>query len=80
MLLPALCDMAVPLPPALCLWCSFGVVLWEMFTGRSPYPGMSHSQVLHSVSTGKVLELPACAPPAFAKLVSACLARSPTDR
>ncbi|WIA08911.1 hypothetical protein OEZ85_008329 [Tetradesmus obliquus] len=59
---------------------SFGVVLWEMFTGRSPYPGMSHSQVLHSVSTGKVLVLPGTAPPAFAQLVSACLARDPKGR
>eukprot|EP00882_Tetradesmus_deserticola_P000798 GHRQ01000869.1.p1 GENE.GHRQ01000869.1~~GHRQ01000869.1.p1 ORF type:complete len:829 (+),score=338.09 GHRQ01000869.1:201-2489(+) len=59
---------------------SFGVVLWEIFTGRSPYPGMSHSQVLHSVTSGKVLVLPNTAPPAFAKLVSSCLSRSPADR
>lgn len=66
------------LPPTVC--CSFGVVLWEMYTGRPPYPGMSHSQVLHCVSTGKVLTLPGDAPAAFAKLLASCLARSPADR
>lgn len=59
---------------------SFGVVLWEMYVGRAPFAGLSHSQVLHTVGTGKGLTLPTDAPPDFKELLGACLARDPNDR
>lgn len=59
---------------------SFGVVLWEMYVGRAPFAGLSHSQVLHIVGTGKGLTLPTDAPVGFIELLGSCLARSPDDR
>lgn len=59
---------------------SFGVVLWEMFVGRPPYAGLSHSQVLHTIGTGKSLSMPINAPAGFSELLAACLAKNPSDR
>eukprot|EP00878_Enallax_costatus_P010057 GHUV01010498.1.p1 GENE.GHUV01010498.1~~GHUV01010498.1.p1 ORF type:complete len:719 (+),score=216.73 GHUV01010498.1:179-2335(+) len=59
---------------------SFGVVLWEMYMGRAPYAGLSHSQVLHTVGSGKGLPMPTDAPAGFIELLSACLSRTPEQR
>lgn len=51
-----------------------------MYTGKPPYLGMWHSQVLHCVSTGRGLTLPQDTPAMFANLVASCLSTSPEDR
>lgn len=59
---------------------SLGVVLWEMLTGRRPYAGMSHTMVLHAVSSGRGLEPPPSLPDGLARLLAACLSKEPGNR
>ena len=58
---------------------SFGVVLWEMLQGGRPFPGLTHSQVLHAVSQGKALAPPKATPPPLAPLLARCLGRAPGE-
>jgi hypothetical protein len=50
-----------------------GVVVWEMFQGHRPYPGLTHSQILHALSSGKTLAVPAGAPADVRPLLARCL-------
>lgn len=59
---------------------SWGVVVWEMVTGRRPFAGMSHSQVLHSIGIGRLLELPAGLPSGLRSLMADCMAPDPASR
>jgi serine/threonine protein kinase len=59
---------------------SWGVVVWEMYQGHRPYAGLSHSQVLHAVGMGRLLELPADMPAPLKDLLAAAMARDPSKR
>jgi serine/threonine protein kinase len=59
---------------------SFAVLVWEMCSGRRPFAGMSHSQVLHAVGLGRTLEVPPGIPPGLSSLLAACLSKEPAQR
>ena len=61
---------------------SFGVVLWEMLTGRKLFEGETVSHVLASVlkDTPDLAALPKDLPPVLSGLVSACLKKKPARR
>lgn len=43
-------------------------------------PGMSHSQVLHAIGMGRLLQLPADMPPLLRDLLAACMSKDPSER
>ena len=61
---------------------AFGVVLWEMLTGRKLFEGQTVSDVLASVlkEAPDLDALPRNTPPAVRRLVTRCLEREPRDR
>ena len=63
------------------IW-AFGVVLWEMLTGRKLFEGDTVSDVLASVLKESLdLEaLPRDTPPALRRLLARCLERNPKNR
>ncbi len=63
------------------IW-AFGVVLWEMLTGRKLFEGETVSHVLASVLKDEpdLAALPETTPPAIVDLVSRCLRKKPRRR
>ncbi len=63
------------------IW-SFGVTLFEMLTGTSPYRGETVSETLAEVLKGEPdwNSLPAATPPALLRLIERCLVRDPAWR
>ncbi len=61
---------------------SFGVVFWEMLTGRKLFEGETVSHVLASVlkDSPDLAALPGDLPPVLAQLVSLCLKKKPARR
>ncbi|MCC6652870.1 MAG: serine/threonine-protein kinase [Candidatus Eisenbacteria bacterium] len=63
------------------IW-SFGVVMYEMFTGARPFAGETVSEILASVIKDPVdfAALPSTLPPHVRALVERCLTRDPAER
>jgi serine/threonine protein kinase/GAF domain-containing protein len=60
---------------------SFGVLLWQGWTGARPWQALSHAQVVRMVAIeGAQLRWPDDAPQGLATLGEACLSRDPEDR
>ena len=60
---------------------SFGVLLWEMWSGRRAWLGKLSTQILLAVTMpGKGLQVPADAPAPLAALMRSCLAFEPGER
>ncbi|CEG36344.1 tkl protein kinase [Plasmopara halstedii] len=60
---------------------SFGVVIWEIFTGQCPYDGMTQIQVALGVLNHDLRPpIPRSCPRFFAKLIRSCWMREPTLR
>jgi len=60
---------------------AFGMILWEMYTGRLPWAGRSFSEVRSCVSSGTERPaIPSSAPPELARLISDCWAHDPQNR
>lgn len=43
-------------------------------------PGLSHSQVLHAIGMGRLLQLPSDMPPLLRDLLAACMSKDPSER
>jgi Tol biopolymer transport system component len=63
------------------IW-AFGVVLWEMLTGRMLFGGMSLTETLAAVIKDEpsLDQLPPATPPALRSLLARCLQRDPKTR
>jgi serine/threonine-protein kinase len=63
------------------IW-AFGVVLWEMLSGRTLFKGDSVSETLAGVLMADVSldDLPANTPPRIRRLIERCLRRDPSSR
>jgi serine/threonine protein kinase len=62
---------------------SFGVVLYEMVTGRRPFSGESQPELMSSILRDEpkpLAEIVPLAPPALERLIRQCLAKDPDDR
>ena len=52
------------------IFCSYGVVLWELLTGQVPYSGVEGLAVAYGVAMNKLtLPIPSTCPPAFSQLM-----------
>ena len=59
---------------------SFGVVLYEMLSGKQAFAGGSSVEVMNAVLKDQPPELPASVPPALARIVRRCLEKDPGRR
>lgn len=60
---------------------SFGITLWELFTGGTPYAGIPRALIGHNVAVkGMRPELPSFTPPDYSQIVKACWAQEPEQR
>ncbi|GFR41123.1 hypothetical protein Agub_g1768, partial [Astrephomene gubernaculifera] len=60
---------------------SFGVLLWEMYTGQQPYAGLQAAQIVMGVQAGQLtLEWPPDSDPRIVDLVEGCIQRNPAAR
>jgi CheY-like chemotaxis protein len=59
---------------------SFGVIMWQLLTGTTPFDGMAPTQVVVSVAEGASLQLPPEVPESIAKVFRSCTCRSPDER
>ncbi|MBK8791632.1 MAG: protein kinase [Holophaga sp.] len=61
---------------------AFGVILWEMITGRRPFGGDSAVEVMHAILKSDPPDLPSGLqlPPAFLRTLQRCLEKDPRAR
>jgi hypothetical protein len=60
---------------------AFGVVLWEMWTGKQAWAGMSQYQVIYALACrGDTISMPTDAPKDYAKLAMECMAPERSER
>jgi eukaryotic-like serine/threonine-protein kinase len=59
---------------------SFGVVLYEMLTGKRAFSGTSSMDVLSAILKEEPQELPESVPPALRQIVQHCLEKNPARR
>ena len=59
---------------------AFGLVLYEMLTGRMAFQASSQASLIAAVLKEQPAPLPAVTPPALERIVSTCLAKDPDDR
>ncbi|XP_058480228.1 mitogen-activated protein kinase kinase kinase 11 [Solea solea] len=60
---------------------SYGVLLWELLTGESPYRGIDGLAVAYGVAVNKLtLPIPSTCPEPFAQLMSGCWHQDPHHR
>ncbi|XP_074645915.1 mitogen-activated protein kinase kinase kinase 10-like [Tubulanus polymorphus] len=60
---------------------SYGVVLWELLTGETPYKGIDALAVAYGVGVNKLtLPIPSTCPAAFARLLDSCWHPEPHER
>jgi len=59
---------------------SFGMVLWEILTSKTPYEGKTPVQVIRSIDQGIRPAIPESTDPEFTQLLNICWAQSPEER
>lgn len=53
--------------------CSYGIVLWELLTGETPYKGINDMAIAYGVAMGKLdLHIPTTCPPEWRYLMEDC--------
>lgn len=57
-----------------------GVTLWEIATHMYPYANMNYGSVVVAITNGERANIPANAPPLFAKIITDCWAQKPEKR
>lgn len=57
-----------------------GVLMWQVFTGTTPFQDLSPPQVIVQVAQGLRLKMPAEAPPGYTDIFLRCNATSPDER
>lgn len=58
----------------------YGVIVWEMYSGQRPFGGLTHGQILHAVSTGKMLSISPSCPSPLKAFLQKCMAPKADDR
>lgn len=62
------------------IW-SFGVVLWEIFTGgKQPWYGYTNQEVITQITAGRMLGCPERCPPDMYSVMLSCWAKNPQER
>ena len=60
---------------------SYGMILWEMLTGKVPYYGMNPNQIIGLVADcKKIVEVPKVGNYAMRKLIKSCISYFPEKR
>lgn len=59
---------------------SFGVILWELFTGKKPFAEKKESEVISLIQQGKHEEITSDIPDEFAGLIKQCWSIDPSER
>lgn len=59
---------------------SFGVLLYEMLSGKRPFTGDTHAAVMNAIVSADAPDLPANVPESIAGIVRRCLEKSPERR
>ncbi|GLC36181.1 hypothetical protein PLESTF_001471200 [Pleodorina starrii] len=60
---------------------SFGVLLWQMYTGSRPWAGLTHSQIIMLIGSGEArLVFPPNTPRSYEALMRSCTDRDPDQR
>jgi serine/threonine protein kinase len=59
---------------------SYGVLLWELFSGEIPYYQFTNSETIEKVVQGYRLPVPENTPPEIGELMKRCWAADPSDR
>lgn len=59
---------------------SFGMILWELVSGRIPYEGKNHLQILRMIDMHELESIPANTNPVYAELIRACWKSDPKNR
>ena len=60
---------------------SYGILLWEILTGRLPYDGLESNQIIGQIILNDLRPvMPSNTPPEFRKLIEMCWVRDPRER
>lgn len=59
---------------------SFGVTLWELYSGQKPFPNLNNKQVISEVTSGKHLEPEPNWPDSIKLVLMRCFEFNPSDR
>ncbi len=59
---------------------SFGVILYEMESGKRAFPGGSSVEVMNSILKDEPPELPPASPPALDRIIRRCIEKQPASR
>ncbi|BCS82726.1 putative serine/threonine-protein kinase [Cotonvirus japonicus] len=59
---------------------SFGIVMWEVLTGKHPFVGCNFMKVTLDILEGKRPQIPTDCPPKFKKLMKKCWNQNPNKR
>lgn len=60
--------------------CSFGTVLWEIMSGKTPYEGKSQLQVIRMIDMRETETIPPTWDPDYSALIRACWNDNPSKR
>ena len=59
---------------------SYGVILWEIMTGKRPYEGVIEKEILDHIEQGRREEIPQTIPTVYAEIIRRCWSKNPNER